>query len=304
MVVYLAGRVIHWLLTAATDPSVDPVSGAVLTKVAGPILTSAQFLIPAAVAISGIHKMMDHRESGGSFLVDMVTKGGVAGEVLDTVGRRAAIVDANLANPDAWGHLSLPETAATVRQVVVALTDGDDPPPPVHASTAALACYPEARETSEYSRTDIERFAAYLRAHFTFSVIDMSNRLPDPTGGPEASVAAYWLEQADALLLPTASSKQEFNGVLDYLDVQGLPPTVVAFLVPRSRRNREHPLTKRYLEAVTQRVCSVVPLPDESERVRYAVMEGIPAQDVSPSLKAAYRRLTAAIARAPAKLTA
>jgi len=205
---------------------------------------------------------------------------------------------------DAWGHLSLPETAATVRHVVVALTDGDDPPPPVHASTAALACYPEARETSEYSRTDIERFAAYLRAHFTFSVIDMSNRLPDPTGGPEASVAAYWLEQADALLLPTASSKQEFNGVLDYLDVQGLPPTVVAFLVPRSRRNREHPLTKRYLEAVTQRVCSVVPLPDESERVRYAVMEGIPAQDVSPSLKAAYRRLTAAIARSPARLTA
>jgi hypothetical protein len=79
MVVYLAGRVIHWLLTAATDPNVDPVSGAVLTKVAGPILTSAQFLIPAAVAISGIHKMMDHRESGGSFLVDMVTKGGRCG---------------------------------------------------------------------------------------------------------------------------------------------------------------------------------------------------------------------------------
>jgi hypothetical protein len=205
--------------------------------------------------------------------------------------------------PDAWGHLSLPETAATVRQVVVALTDGDDPPRPVHASTAALACYPEARETSEYSRTEIERLATYLRAHYAFSVIDMSNRLPDATGGPEASVAAYWLEQADALLLPTASSKQEFNGVLDYLDVQGLPPTVVAFLVPRTRRNREHPLTKRYLEAVTQRVCSVVPLPDESERVRYAVMEGIPAQDVSPSLRAAYRRLTASIARAPARVS-
>jgi len=83
----------------------------------------------------------------------------------------------------------------------------------------------------------------------------------------------------------------------------GIPGTDVSlgYLVPRSRRNREHPLTKRYLEAVTKRVCSVVPLPDESERVRYAVMEGIPAQDVSPSLKAAYRRLTASIASAPAR---
>jgi hypothetical protein len=85
MVVYLAGWVIHWLLTAATDLNADPVSGAVLTKVAGPILTSAQFLIPAAVAISGLHKMMEHRESGGSFLVDMVTKGGGAILVLQLV---------------------------------------------------------------------------------------------------------------------------------------------------------------------------------------------------------------------------
>ena len=85
MVVYLATRVIHWFLSAAVDPNVDPVSGAVLTKVAGPILTSAQFLIPAAVAISGLHKMMEHRESGGSFLVDMVTKGGGAILVLQLV---------------------------------------------------------------------------------------------------------------------------------------------------------------------------------------------------------------------------
>jgi hypothetical protein len=85
MVVYLATRVFHWIATAAADPSPDPVSGAVLTKVAGPILTSAQFLIPAAVAISGLHKMMEHRESGGSFLVDMVTKGGGAILVLQLV---------------------------------------------------------------------------------------------------------------------------------------------------------------------------------------------------------------------------
>lgn len=63
----------------------DAVSNAVLTQVAAPVLTSAQFLIPAAVAISGIHKMMEHRETGGSFLVDMVTKGGGAVLVLQLV---------------------------------------------------------------------------------------------------------------------------------------------------------------------------------------------------------------------------
>ncbi len=224
-----------------------------------------------------------------------------AGELLDRVGRRATIVDANLANPDAWGHMNLPEGAATVRQVIAALMVGHEPPLPVHAATPALACYPESRETAEYSRTEIERFASYIRARYTFTVVDMSNRLPDATGGPEASVAAYWLERADVLLLPTASSKQEFNGVLDFLDIQELPPTVVAYLTPRSRRNREHPLTRRYLEAISSRVEAVVSLPDESERVRYAVMEGIPAQDVSSSLRSAYRRLTASLIAAAAR---
>ena len=71
-----------WSIGSTAD---DPLSSAVLTKVAGPVLTSAQFLIPAAVAISGIHKMMDHRETGGSFLIDMVTKGGGAVLVLQLV---------------------------------------------------------------------------------------------------------------------------------------------------------------------------------------------------------------------------
>src|SRR5207302_9194423 len=40
----------------------DNLSQPVLDHIAGPLLTSAQFLIPSAVAISGIHKMMDHRQ--------------------------------------------------------------------------------------------------------------------------------------------------------------------------------------------------------------------------------------------------
>ena len=48
---------------------------------------------------------------------------------------------------------------------------------------------------------------------------------------PEAAAAAYWLEHADVLVLPSAASKQDFNGVLDYLDVRDLPPVIVASLV-------------------------------------------------------------------------
>jgi hypothetical protein len=76
---------IHWLGALSAASPVDPLSQQVLSRVANPLLTSAQFLIPAAVAISGIHKMMEHRESGGSFMVDMVTKGGGAILVLQLV---------------------------------------------------------------------------------------------------------------------------------------------------------------------------------------------------------------------------
>ncbi len=43
-----------------------------------PILTAAQYIVPIAVAISGINKLMDHKESAGTFFIEMVTKGGGA----------------------------------------------------------------------------------------------------------------------------------------------------------------------------------------------------------------------------------
>ncbi len=46
--------------------------------VASPLLTAAEFLIPAGVALAGLHKLMQHQESGGGFLVDMLVKGGGA----------------------------------------------------------------------------------------------------------------------------------------------------------------------------------------------------------------------------------
>ncbi len=223
----------------------------------------------------------------------------VAGGVLDAVGHSAAIVDANVANPDAWGQLNLPEHAASVRDVTSALIRGEEPPPPIHAVTPALACFPERRDGVEYSRTDIGRLAEYLRSRYTFVVVDMSNRLPDPTGGPEAAVAAYWLEEADALVLPTGSSRQDFNGVLDYLEVPKLPPTVVPYIASSARRNRRHPVTRQYLDEIGPRVQQLVEIPDEADSVRFAGMEGAPVQDVSPRMRSAYRELTAAVARLP-----
>ena len=213
----------------------------------------------------------------------------VSGSMLDAIGHRAVIVDANVANPDAWGVLNLPPGAATVRDTVAALGANLDPPRPVFATTPALACYPEARESSEYSRHEIHLLAAHLRRAFTLVVVDLSNRLPDPTGGPEAAAAAYWLEIADVVVLPTAWSKQDFNGVLDYLELPDLPPAVVAYITPRTRRHREHPLTQRYLDAIAQQARSVVQLPDEADAVRYAGMAGVPVDSVSRRLRAGYR---------------
>ena len=85
MVMLVFAATLHGLIAVAQGLPNDPLSQQVLARVANPLLTSAQFLIPAAVAISGIHKMMEHRESGGSFMVDMVTKGGGAILVLQLV---------------------------------------------------------------------------------------------------------------------------------------------------------------------------------------------------------------------------
>ena len=113
------------------------------------------------------------------------------------------------------------------------------------------------------------------------------------------AAAAYWLEHADVLVLPSAASKQDFNGVLDYLDMRDLPPVIIASLVARSRRNREHPLARRYMSAIAQRAYRVVDMPDDAERVRYAGMQGVPVETVSGALRSAYRELAVAIAQSP-----
>ncbi|MGC8460610.1 MAG: hypothetical protein ACP5OR_02015 [Candidatus Dormibacteria bacterium] len=54
------------------------ISSSIASQIASPLLTGMQFLIPLAVAMSGIHKLMNHQESAGGFLVEILVKGGGA----------------------------------------------------------------------------------------------------------------------------------------------------------------------------------------------------------------------------------
>ena len=66
-------QMLHPLLAAG-----DVLSGAVRDTLAVPLLNACMFLIPAGVAMAGVHKLLSHQESGANFLVDILIKGGGA----------------------------------------------------------------------------------------------------------------------------------------------------------------------------------------------------------------------------------
>ena len=68
---------VHSFVSAAPSVSTD-LGGLTGANVATPILNGAEILIPAAVAVSGIHKLMEHRETAGSLVIELLTKGGGA----------------------------------------------------------------------------------------------------------------------------------------------------------------------------------------------------------------------------------
>ena len=57
-------------------------TGAFIGNIATPLLTVAQILVPGIVGVTSLHKVMEERETGTGFLVNMVTKGGGAVLVL------------------------------------------------------------------------------------------------------------------------------------------------------------------------------------------------------------------------------
>ena len=75
------------LLAHVADVQVDPAHDTlhVWQTIANPLLTAGEYLIPAGVAFSSLHRVMQHQESGSGFLVDMLIKGGGAVLVIQLV---------------------------------------------------------------------------------------------------------------------------------------------------------------------------------------------------------------------------
>jgi hypothetical protein len=60
-------------------------------------------------------------------------------------------------------------------------------------------------------------------------------------------------------------------------------------------------MTRQYLESIGARVNCLAQIPDEADTVRLAGLEGAAVEDLSPRLRLAYRELTEAVARLPAR---
>jgi hypothetical protein len=74
----LLGVVSGCILNSASSCATN----AFISNVATPLLTIAQILVPGIVGVTSLHKVMEHQETGGGFLINMVTKGGGAVLVL------------------------------------------------------------------------------------------------------------------------------------------------------------------------------------------------------------------------------
>ncbi len=225
----------------------------------------------------------------------------ILGEAIDPFGHTAALVDANVGNPDAWGRLDVQGRATTMRDLVQSLMAGVEPPGPAYAETPALAVYPESRDAVDgYAPAQIHRVAGYLRSRHAAIVVDLPNRLPAFTSA-EAAVAAAWIGEADVLVLPTTADPTALVGAVEYLDsdsVQG-KPVVVSYIVPRIRQIREAPQVRQLLERIREVVTAVVEVPDD-DRATLALIKHVAITEVGNELRQAYLNLATQVVEAAA----
>jgi MinD-like ATPase involved in chromosome partitioning or flagellar assembly len=225
----------------------------------------------------------------------------ILGEAVDPFGHTAALVDANVGNPDAWGRLDIQGQPPTMRDLVRSLMSGHEPPSPAFAETPALAIYPESREAGDgYAPAQIQRAAAYLKARHAAVVVDLPNRLPAFTSA-EAAVAAAWVAEADVLVLPTTADPTALLGAIEYLDadsVQG-KPVVVSYIVPRVRQIRDAPQVRGMLDRIRASVAALVEVPDD-DRATLALIQRVAITEVGGELRQAYVALATRVVEAAA----
>lgn len=229
------------------------------------------------------------------------------GEAVDPFGHTAALVDANIGNPDAWGRLQIRGHALTVREIVVRLARGEEPPSPAYAETPALAVYPESREAGDgYAPAQVQRLAGYLEARHAAVVIDLPNRLPG-FGSADAALAAAWIAESGVVVLPTTADPAALLGVTEYLAAESLrdKPVVVPYIVPRLREIRAAPEVLGLLARIEEAGASVVEVPDD-DRATLALIRRTAISEAGLALRQAYLALAARVvevAAAPGSVT-
>lgn len=223
------------------------------------------------------------------------------GEAVDPFGHTAALVDANVGNPDAWGRLEIRGTALTVREIVGRLTRGEEPPSPAYAETPALAVYPESREAGDgYAPAQVQRLAAHLKARHAAVVVDLPNRLPAFTSA-DAALAAAWIDEAAVVVLPTTADPAALLGVSEYLAAESLrgKAVVVPYIVPRLREIRTAPEVLGMLHRIEEAGAVVVEVPDD-DRATLALIRRTAITEVGLALRQAYVALAASVVEAAA----
>ena len=255
----------------------------------------------AVLACKPVVAAVVSRKGGVGKTASAAAVAAILGEAVDPFGHTAALVDANVGNPDAWGRLDVRSEAATMRDVVRSLMSGREPPAPAFAETPALAVYPESREAGEgYAPAQIQRVAGYLKARHAAVIVDLPNRLPAFTSA-ESAVAAAWIGEADVLVLPTTADPTALLGAIEYLDadtVQG-KPVVVSYIVPRVRQIRDAPQVRGMLERIRASVTALVEVPDD-DRATLALIQRVAITEVGAELRQAYLNLATRVIEAAA----
>ena len=223
------------------------------------------------------------------------------GEAVDEFGHTAALVDANIGNPDAWGRLQVRGQPITVREIIGRLTRGEEPPSPAYAETPALAVYPESREAGDgYAHAQVQRLAGHLKARHAAVVVDLPNRLPS-FSSPDAALAAAWIAEAAVVVIPTTADPAALLGVTEYLNAQSLSgkPVVVPYIVPRLREIRTAPEIRELLERIRSAGASVVEVPDD-DRATLALIRRTAITEAGLALRHAYVALATRVVEAAA----
>jgi MinD-like ATPase involved in chromosome partitioning or flagellar assembly len=255
----------------------------------------------AVLACKPIVAAVVSRKGGVGKTASAAAVAAILGEAVDPFGHTAALVDANIGNPDAWGRLDVSGEPTTMREIVGRLMSGREPPGPAFAQTPALAVYPESREAGDgYAPAQIQRVATYLKTRHAAVIVDLPNRLPAFTSA-EAAVAAAWIGEADVLVLPTTADPTALLGAIEYLDadsVQG-KPVVVSYIVPRARQIRDAPQVRGMLDRIRAGVSALVEVPDD-DRATLALIQRVAITEVANELRYAYVSLATRVVEAAA----